>query len=107
MDLATYEAPDEPFHSFTVGNFVCTLISDGSFAYPHPAHTFFSNAVPNELADVLRSHQIDAQQWQSYVSPYSGLLIDTGRHRVLVDSGAGSFGPDTGKLMGNLSLVGI
>jgi glyoxylase-like metal-dependent hydrolase (beta-lactamase superfamily II) len=98
---------EKQFHSFTVGNFTCTLISDGFFAYSHPAHSFFFNAAPSVLADALSCHQIDAPNWQTYQSPYSALLIDTGRHRLLVDTGAGAFAPTAGKLMDNLGVFGV
>ncbi|NYT21026.1 MAG: MBL fold metallo-hydrolase [Methanomicrobiales archaeon] len=43
-------------------------------------------------------------QW---TSPYTCIMIDTGRHQVLIDTGAGQLGPDTGKLPGNLRAAGF
>src|SRR5205085_4963909 len=40
------------------------------------------------------------------VSPYTCLCVDTGGHRVLVESGAG-FAPTNGKLLANLAAEGI
>ena len=42
-----------------------------------------------------------------WTSPYICLVIDTGEHRVLVDTGAGSLSPTTGGLLGNLQAEGI
>lgn len=40
-------------------------------------------------------------------NPYWGLLIDTGRQRVLADTGAGNLVPGTGQLIPNLRAAGI
>lgn len=92
---------------FQIGNFECILASDGTFAYPNPAKFFFVNASQERLEQLLREHNLDPEQWEQYVSPYSGLLINTGQHRVLVDTGAGSLAPTTGKLIPNLGAEGI
>ena len=51
--------------------------------------------------------KIDATAWQQYVSPYPSLVIDTGRERVLVDTGAGNLAPTTGQLLPDLRAAGI
>jgi glyoxylase-like metal-dependent hydrolase (beta-lactamase superfamily II) len=94
-------------YRFKVGDFECTIISDGTFAYPHPAQLLFFNAPPAQLTEVLREHDLDPVSWEQYVSPYPSLLINTGQNRVLVDVGAGAFAPTTGKLMANLKAAGI
>jgi len=92
---------------FQVGAFECIIVSDGTFAYPHPAQIFFVNAPKGHLEQVLREHNLDPEQWKQYVSPYPSLVINTGQHRVLVDTGAGSLEPTTGKLIPNLQAKGI
>ncbi len=92
---------------FKVGTFECIVVSDGTFAYPHPAQIFFANAPKERLEQVLREHNIDPEQWEQYVSPYPSLVINTGQHRVLVDTGAGRLEPTTGKLIPNLKAEGI
>ena len=92
---------------FKIGTFECIVISDGTFAYPHPAKIFFANAPKERLERVLRKHNLDPKRWEQYVSPYSSLVINTGKHRVLVDTGAGSLEPTTGKLIPNLRAEGI
>jgi glyoxylase-like metal-dependent hydrolase (beta-lactamase superfamily II) len=40
--------------------------------------------------------------WLKWTSPYICLLVRTGKHLVLVDTGAGSLAPTTGQLLRNL-----
>jgi glyoxylase-like metal-dependent hydrolase (beta-lactamase superfamily II) len=94
-------------HRFKLGTFDCTIVSDGYFAYPHPAQVFFANAPEEALAGVLRGYGLDPEHWEEYVSPYSGLVINTGQNRVLVDTGADAMAPTTGKLMSSLQAEGI
>ena len=97
----------ETSYHFTVGTFECIVIKDGAFAYPRPAQYFFANAPQKRLDQVLREHNLDPEQWQEYVSPYPCLLINTGKHRILVDTGAGDIAPTTGNLIPNLRAEGI
>jgi glyoxylase-like metal-dependent hydrolase (beta-lactamase superfamily II) len=94
-------------HHLSTGEFDCTVVSDGSYAYPHPAQLFFANAPEGELASALRQHGIDPAQWDEYVSPYPCLLIRTDEALVLVDTGAGSMAPTTGRLIPNLNAEGV
>jgi glyoxylase-like metal-dependent hydrolase (beta-lactamase superfamily II) len=94
-------------YHFKVGGFDCTIVSDGTFAYPHPAQLFFANAPHEPLQQALEGHNVVFEEWEVYVSPYPSLVINTGQQLVLVDTGAGGFAPTTGKLVSNLQLEGI
>lgn len=94
-------------HRFNVGAFECIVVSDGTFAYPHPAQVLFANASQEQLAPVLSEHDLDYDTWDEYVSPYPSLFIDTGEHNVLVDTGAGDLAPTTGHLVSNLREAGV
>jgi glyoxylase-like metal-dependent hydrolase (beta-lactamase superfamily II) len=94
-------------YHFKVGQFDCALVLDGTFDYPHPAQIMFAGAPPDRLVSTLQAHGLDPETWEAYVSPYPSLVINTGEHLVLVDTGAGSFGPDTGKLIPNLRAADI
>jgi glyoxylase-like metal-dependent hydrolase (beta-lactamase superfamily II) len=98
-------------YRFNVGNFRCIAVNDGTFAYPHPTQdvfiNFFVNAPKERLTQVLKKHDLDPEKWDEYVSPYNCLVIDTGQHKVLVDTGAGGLAPTTGKLLHNLKAEGI
>ena len=99
---------DNESFSFHVGTFECIVVSDGTRAYPHPVQTFVSINAPKELLErVLKEHNIDPKQWEEYVSPYASLVINTGQHMVMVDTGAGGLEPTTGKLIPNLQAQGI
>ncbi len=99
-------------YRFKVGAFECVAVSDGTFTYttpsfPLPATFLFANAPKERLEQKLREHNIQPEQWGEWISPYICLVINTGKHRVLVDTGAGSLGPKTGKLLQNLQAERI
>jgi len=93
---------------FRLGTFECIVVSDGTHTYLHPVQIFVSvNAPKKRLERVLREHNINPEHWKQYVSPYPSLVINTGQHLVLVDTGAGGLEPTTGKLIPNLQAEGI
>ena len=103
-------------YKVNVGEFECIALSDGGMNYP--IESFFSNPPMTEVAAALRQRNLTTK----YVhTPYTCLFINTGRNRVLVDTGAGDiaegahiFFPNidnstsvTGKLCDNLGAAGI
>ena len=101
----------EIYH-FKVGTFDCIAVSDGIHVYtppifPPPAIFLFANALRGPVEHALRKHGVNPEQWTEWVSPYICLVINTGEHRVLVDTGADGLGPDTGRLLQNLKTEGI
>jgi glyoxylase-like metal-dependent hydrolase (beta-lactamase superfamily II) len=89
-------------YRFTLGNFECISLIDGSVDYP--LQNFFSNVPKAQVEEVLvqRGLPID------YVTtPYTYLYVDTGEHRVLVDMGAGGLIPNTGRLVQSMKTTGI
>lgn len=98
-------------YRFKVGDFECIAVSDGSHTYappdfPPPEVLLFSNASPESLALTRRKYSLPAP-WMEWVSPYTCLVVKTGKHLVLVDTGAGSLAPTTGKLLQNLRTENI
>lgn len=99
-------------YRFKVGDFECMAVSDGTLTYappifPPPVAFLFANA-PKELLDrALSEHSIQPEQWRAWVSPYICVTVNTGRHRVLVDTGADGLDPNTGRLLRNLQAEGI
>jgi glyoxylase-like metal-dependent hydrolase (beta-lactamase superfamily II) len=91
----------KPFH-FQVGNFACTVFLDGMVPYP-PA-MFFTNLRKEEYDPLLRQR---GQGSEEIETPYTCLFINTGRERVLVDTGAGNFSPTAGNLLPQLRAEGI
>jgi glyoxylase-like metal-dependent hydrolase (beta-lactamase superfamily II) len=92
---------DTHSYQFTVGTFQCRCISDGFFDYPPEA--FAANVPPERFAAELQAHHLPTDHIHS---PYSSLLIETGRHTVLIDTGAG-FSPTNGHLLANLHAAGV
>jgi glyoxylase-like metal-dependent hydrolase (beta-lactamase superfamily II) len=88
-------------YRFRVGSIECIAVSDGTFTYPSAA--FAANAPAGQFDSELQAHDLPPHE---VVSPYTCLVVDTGRHRVLVDTGAG-FAPTNGKLVENLAGLGI
>ena len=101
---------------FKVGRFDCVAISDGAFNYP--LESMFANVAKQQVVEVLRQHNLPTDR---ITTPYTCLLVNTGQHQVLIDTGAGNIGihaarlfPSvdhtttvTGKLLGNLRALGI
>jgi glyoxylase-like metal-dependent hydrolase (beta-lactamase superfamily II) len=99
-------------YHFKIGSFKCLAVSDGTMTYappmfPPPPSFLFANAGGQELAQILAGHGINIREWKEWVSPYTCLLIDTGKLSILFDTGAGNLAPTTGKLLENLQLEGV
>jgi glyoxylase-like metal-dependent hydrolase (beta-lactamase superfamily II) len=92
----------EGSHRFQVGSICCTVLSDGYFSYPTP--WFFPNADPGRLARALESRRLPLE---TVLSPYTCLLIETGRHVVLVDTGGGEYSRTTGAIIARLEMAGV
>ncbi len=89
-------------HRFPVGAIRCTVLSDGYFSYPTP--WLFPNADPQKLGQVLEARGLLRDE---ILSPYTCLLIETGRHVVLVDTGAGESLQTAGAIRARLEMEGI
>ncbi len=92
----------EGSHRFQVGSIGCTVLSDGY--YSNPTSWFFPNADPADLHRALASRHLPLDD---VLSPYTCLLIETGRHVVLVDTGAGEYSTTSGAIRARLEMAGI
>jgi glyoxylase-like metal-dependent hydrolase (beta-lactamase superfamily II) len=104
MSIDTYQ--------FTTGSFDCLIVSDGALTYtppmfPLPATFLFANAPKTLLNRALKAHSLHIDTWTSWVSPYLCVVINTDDHRILIDTGAGTLAPTTGKLLTSLHAEGI
>ncbi len=100
----------EGIYRFKVGEFNCTVFSDGTELQSdeETPPLQFVNSTPDE---VLATHRAYTQATGDPATAFSMnvLMIDTGEHRVLVDTGCGpnSQRTGTGNLLGLLSDAGI
>ena len=88
---------DAGFHRFALGEFECIAVSDGAFNYP--LRSLFANAPQQEVESVLQERGLPTDR---VMTPYTCLFIDTGNHRVLVDTGAGKLGESAPKVAPNV-----
>jgi hypothetical protein len=99
-------------YRFTLGSYECLIVSDGTLTYtppmfPPPAAFLFANAPKTMLNKALEAYGLHTDTWMSWVSPYLCVVVNTDDHRVLIDTGAGTLAPTTGKLLLSLSAEGI
>ena len=103
---------NDDVYRFQVGHLQCTAISDGTLTYAPPAFPpaavfLFANAPKDALDAAASSYGVPTQGWREWTSTYTCLLINTGKNLILVDTGAGSLAPSTGRLVKNLRSEGI
>ncbi|WP_028584538.1 MBL fold metallo-hydrolase [Desulfogranum mediterraneum] len=98
---------ESKYQYFNIGDFRCTLFTDGKHAYDNPGALLFPNAPENELGKALIQYGISIDKWPTWVSDYTCLLIDTGKNKILVETGAGEMLPEAGKLVCNMQAAGI
>jgi glyoxylase-like metal-dependent hydrolase (beta-lactamase superfamily II) len=94
-------------YRFTVGKFDCAIVNDGFYTYHEPAGILFENAPRSAIGIALKAHGTDLDSWTEWVSAYPSLVINTGTHLVLVDTGMGPRVPTTGELHNNLRSAGF
>ena len=87
---------------FKVGDVECVAVSDGTFSYP--IGWLFSNVPAEQVESTLRERELPTTHVDS---PYTCLLVKTGKHKVLIDTGADGLAPTTGNLLRNLAVEGI
>ena len=82
---------------FDIGEFECVSVSDGALNYP--IEDLFSNVPLDLVEEALRQLNLPTAQ---VMTPYTCLYIDTGEHRVLVDTGAGNLGAHAAQMFPGL-----
>jgi glyoxylase-like metal-dependent hydrolase (beta-lactamase superfamily II) len=90
-------------YHFQLGRFECLALSDGSWDYP--LKNLFANAPLEQIQEALRRRNLPIDY---ITTPYTCLYVDTGRHRVLVDVGAGPvLGSSAGHLLHSMRAAGV
>ncbi len=84
-------------YEFQVGAFACAVVADGS--RPDTIQETFPTVPADDLSKAMRAAGYDADE---IVVGFNLLTIDTGKQRVLIDTGFGR-----GALLENLSKIGV
>ncbi|WP_144185728.1 MBL fold metallo-hydrolase [Elioraea rosea] len=96
-----------PFYRFRHGVFEITVVSDGPLVLP-TLDVVLENAPKADVERILRENRMPTDKW---IGPQNVVVVNTGRHLVLIDTGMGdrskALGPDNGHLIRNLALAGI
>jgi glyoxylase-like metal-dependent hydrolase (beta-lactamase superfamily II) len=87
-------------YSFKLGNFDCMVIKDGGG--PRDVSSMFVGVSPEEVARALEPHNLKPDSLEFSINV---LLVNSGQHQVLVDTGNGS--ARGGRLVEHLRAVGI
>lgn len=96
-------------HRFRLGDFDCLIINDGKFVMDaFPPEIVLAGASAEEIMLALQQHGSDPEQWRVGFN-FSCLVINTGDHHVLVDTGCGAtdFISDVGLLPDGMVAEGL
>jgi glyoxylase-like metal-dependent hydrolase (beta-lactamase superfamily II) len=94
------------FYRFKLGNAEATVVSDGPLPLGDPTQAFLGLS-KEEIARQLSSNFLPLE---NAVLEQNALIVNTGSHLVLFDTGMGSakdFGPTTAKLLNSIKAAGI
>ena len=89
-------------YCFNVGAFECMAVSDGMLA--QDPRSMAVNATPDERSAFIEANFMMRELTAAQLT---GLFINTGAHRVLIDSGIGARVPGAGQMLLNLHAAGI
>jgi glyoxylase-like metal-dependent hydrolase (beta-lactamase superfamily II) len=91
-------------YRFKIGAFDAMVVSDGTLSTP-PLPNYAPAADPTEVKQALQKRFLSPEQLTLY---FNALYVDTGRNKVLIDTGSGrELGPTLGRLAANLQSAGI
>ena len=75
------------FYRFKIGQFTCTAVSDGGLNYP--VGSLFKDVPLERAKEYLAERGLPATHVNTH---YTSLFVDTGSHKLLVDTGIGKYG---------------
>jgi glyoxylase-like metal-dependent hydrolase (beta-lactamase superfamily II) len=89
-------------YRFRIGSIECAVLSDGYTSYP--TRWLFPNAEADAVGRALDARKLPRER---VLSPYTCLLVQTGRSVILVDTGGGEGSTTTGAIRARLEVEGI
>jgi len=93
------------FYRFALGEMTLIAVSDGSQVSDQDPHAIFGYNVPEAAFDAAMESRF--LPTDSRVAYYHPLFVDTGEHKVLIDTGWGESNPQFGKLRERLAAAGV
>lgn len=90
------------FYPFRVGSFECFAFCDGAADYT--LESMVTNAARSDVEAYLVAHGLRTDLIHT---PYTYLYVNTGKHKILVDMGAGNLFRTTGRLLKSMDQAGI
>ncbi|MGF1512544.1 MAG: MBL fold metallo-hydrolase [Elainellaceae cyanobacterium] len=101
---ADWGAENAGVYRFQMGRFNVAILSDGLLK-PSPRPIYAPTAPPTALEQAMVERFQSPDELLLY---FNAVYVDTGSHRVLIDTGAGTeLGPALGALSQNLSRLGV
>lgn len=99
------------WYKFKLGEFILTVLSDGPLPIT-PPHRGFIGVEEDDVRRLLSENFLATDRLPL---DQNVLLVDTGRHKVLIDTGVGTssvlksrqYGPNAGRLIPNLRAAGV
>jgi glyoxylase-like metal-dependent hydrolase (beta-lactamase superfamily II) len=107
---AAQAAPAVPngggFYRFRLGTYTVTLLSDGQSAAPTFPNFAANPGRQEAYTQFLREHFVDPDR---FINNFIPMVVDTGRNKVLIDTGVGPAGVQggLGKTRAHMQLAGI
>jgi glyoxylase-like metal-dependent hydrolase (beta-lactamase superfamily II) len=100
--------PAPPYYRFKLGAFEVTVVSDGPLMLGEPNGDTFKGLSKEQMTEALARNHLPTTNIEL---DQNVMVVNTGKHLVLFDTGTGagvkSFGPHCGRLVANLKAAGI
>ena len=82
------------YYRFQLGDSECVSLCDGNGDYE--LESMVTNAPRSDVAAALQAYGLPTE---GITTPYAYLYVEAGKHKILVDMGAGNLTPTTGRLL--------
>jgi glyoxylase-like metal-dependent hydrolase (beta-lactamase superfamily II) len=90
------------YYRFQLGHSKCVSLCDGGVDYE--LESMVTNAPRSDVVAALQAHSLPTEV---ITTPYAYLYVDAGKHKILVDMGAGNLAPTTGRLLESMRDAGL